>query len=141
MEFFIHWTWFVAFFCILEKGDVVWCTCSMNSTHFKGGNFTLSNGLNDGSILQYQCKNGFYPYPELSYRCQLNHRWTPEPKSKPRCNLVECPDPTVLKNGYTLPIHENRSAHVWQMGSGMGQIQFVNMILEIVSTLVSPLVV
>ncbi|CAL9685523.1 unnamed protein product [Knipowitschia caucasica] len=108
MEFFIHWTWFVAFFCILEKGDVVWCTCSMNSTHFKGGNFTLSNGLNDGSILQYQCKNGFYPYPELSYRCQLNHRWTPEPKSKPRCNLVECPDPTVLKNGYTLPIHENR---------------------------------
>ncbi|KAJ0004507.1 hypothetical protein NQD34_010721 [Periophthalmus magnuspinnatus] len=108
MSFFIHQTWFVAVFWFLIKGDVVWCNCSMNGMEIEGANFSLSNGLNEGSILQYQCPTGYYAYPELAYRCQLNHRWTPEPQSRLRCRRVECPDPTVLQNGYTLPINENK---------------------------------
>uniref|UniRef100_A0A3B3ZMI2 Complement factor b, like n=1 Tax=Periophthalmus magnuspinnatus TaxID=409849 RepID=A0A3B3ZMI2_9GOBI len=93
---------------LLCLGDVVWCNCSMNGMEIEGANFSLSNGLNEGSILQYQCPTGYYAYPELAYRCQLNHRWTPEPQSRLRCRRVECPDPTVLQNGYTLPINENK---------------------------------
>ncbi|XP_072302248.1 complement factor B-like [Eucyclogobius newberryi] len=103
-----HWTWFVAVLCILIKGNAVRCNCSLKGMAIQDGNFSLSNGLNEGSVLQYQCHEGYYPHPELAYRCQQDHHWTPEPESRATCKRVECPDPTVFQNGYILPINENR---------------------------------
>lgn len=107
MTFCIPWSCFISILCLLIKGDAVRCECSLYRMEIQDGNFTLSNGQNEGSMLRYQCPKGYYPYPELAYRCQLNNEWTPEPR-RSRCKRVECPDPTVLQNGHISPIHENR---------------------------------
>uniref|UniRef100_A0A8C6WE96 C3/C5 convertase n=1 Tax=Neogobius melanostomus TaxID=47308 RepID=A0A8C6WE96_9GOBI len=93
--------------CLHCLGDAVWCECSLGGMEIEGGTFNLSNGQNEGSMLRYHCPKGYYPYPELAYRCQVDNQWTPA-HSRSRCKRVECPDPTVLQNGHISPIHENR---------------------------------
>ncbi|KAK7926134.1 hypothetical protein WMY93_008444 [Mugilogobius chulae] len=91
--------------CVLLKG--VWCDCSLKGMII--ANVTsLTNGTSVGSIIRYKCPRGYYAHPEPAYRCQLNHRWTPRPRSRPTCEMVECPDPNVLQNGYITPVSINR---------------------------------
>uniref|UniRef100_A0A8C6S673 C3/C5 convertase n=1 Tax=Neogobius melanostomus TaxID=47308 RepID=A0A8C6S673_9GOBI len=107
MAFSIQWSCFLSLLCLLIQGDAVWCECSLGGMEIEGGTFNLSNGQNEGSMLRYHCPKGYYPYPELAYRCQVDNQWTPA-HSRSRCKRVECPDPTVLQNGHISPIHENR---------------------------------
>uniref|UniRef100_A0A7N8X6D6 Complement factor B-like n=1 Tax=Mastacembelus armatus TaxID=205130 RepID=A0A7N8X6D6_9TELE len=74
----------------------------------QGGSYTLTKQLNIGSMLIYQCPDGYYPSPALTRLCQANGTWRPAPKKfKPQmCKRVECPDPNVLEYGSVNPPQE-----------------------------------
>uniref|UniRef100_A0A3Q2QTR3 C3/C5 convertase n=1 Tax=Fundulus heteroclitus TaxID=8078 RepID=A0A3Q2QTR3_FUNHE len=99
------WSLFAALLCLLSLGVTVRCDCTRDGMEMEGGDYTLSRNLDSGSLMIYRCKDGYYPYPELTRVCQPNGVWKPLPKKfKPqKCKRVECPDPTVLENGNVFP--------------------------------------
>ncbi|XP_062289674.1 complement factor B-like [Scomber scombrus] len=108
MGFSIHWIWFAALLCLHYMGGEVWCDCTDNDMQIEGGHYTLTKNLTIGTMLVYNCPEGYYPYPTLTRLCQLDSRWRPAPKRflPQRCRLVECPDPNVLENGNVSPPQE-----------------------------------
>ncbi|KAM9332689.1 complement factor B-like [Pholidichthys leucotaenia] len=86
-------------------GDMVLCHCPQENLEIEGGHYTLTNNLERGSVLEYHCPEGYYPYPKRSRRCQLDGSWEPKPRKFPpqKCKLVECPDPNVLQAGSVFP--------------------------------------
>ncbi|XP_028450837.1 complement factor B-like isoform X1 [Perca flavescens] len=73
-----------------------------------GGDYILTKQLKIGSMLVYQCPEGYYPYPHLTRMCELNSTWKPAPKRflPQRCKRVECPDPNVMEYGNIFPPQE-----------------------------------
>ncbi|XP_039474144.1 complement factor B-like isoform X1 [Oreochromis aureus] len=108
MGFSIHWSWLAALSCALWMGAGVRCDCPESKLEMQGGNYTLSNNLERGSMLVYHCPEGYYPYPAITRLCQANNSWRPQPKRFPaqKCRLIECPDPNVLENGSVSPPQE-----------------------------------
>ncbi|CAL1573496.1 unnamed protein product [Knipowitschia caucasica] len=105
----VCWSWF-ALFCLFNQGNLVWGLCTEQGVEIEGGRYTLSNQLEEGSLLRYHCDEGFYPYPHLVRTCNYNGQWEPPPtrsRSRSRCRLVECPDPSVLENGNVWPSDEH----------------------------------
>ncbi|XP_038129941.1 complement factor B-like [Cyprinodon tularosa] len=102
------WSWLAALLCFLSLGVEVLCNCTRNDLDIEGGEYTLSKNLLPGSLLIYQCHDGYYPYPALTRLCQPNGSWRPPPKRflPQRCKRVECPDPNVLENGNVFPGQE-----------------------------------
>ncbi|KAM7374337.1 hypothetical protein PAMP_007003 [Pampus punctatissimus] len=88
-------------------GGEVWCDCTEAYVQIAGGHYTLTKNLTRGSMLIYQCPEGYYPYPILTRLC-LSSSWKPAPRRFPpqRCRLVECPDPNVLEYGTVIPPQE-----------------------------------
>uniref|UniRef100_A0A3Q1F4Z4 C3/C5 convertase n=1 Tax=Acanthochromis polyacanthus TaxID=80966 RepID=A0A3Q1F4Z4_9TELE len=87
----------------------VQCDCTETNMQMAGGDYTLTNKLQRGSMLVYHCHDeGDYPYPHLVRVCQPNGRWNPSPKrfSPQRCKRVECPDPNVMEYGNVIPSQE-----------------------------------
>ncbi|KAJ0004508.1 hypothetical protein NQD34_010722 [Periophthalmus magnuspinnatus] len=103
------WGWF-AFFCLFNQGNLVWCLCTEEKVQIEGGTYTLSNQLQEASILSYHCEEGHYPYPHLVRVCKFNGLWEPAPTKPSKCRPVQCPDPTVIENANVLP-NENRYFH------------------------------
>uniref|UniRef100_A0A3B4ZS29 C3/C5 convertase n=1 Tax=Stegastes partitus TaxID=144197 RepID=A0A3B4ZS29_9TELE len=91
----------------LPTGEVR-CDCTETNMQIQGGNYTLTKRLETGSILVYNCPEGYYPYPHLTRLCQPNGSWRPAPRRFPtqRCKIVECPDPNVLEYGNVNPPQE-----------------------------------
>uniref|UniRef100_A0A8C9YCL8 C3/C5 convertase n=1 Tax=Sander lucioperca TaxID=283035 RepID=A0A8C9YCL8_SANLU len=77
------------------------------SIHWRG-DYILTKQLKIGSMLVYQCPEGYYPYPHLTRLCELNSSWNPAPKRflPQRCKRVECPDPNVMEYGNISPPQE-----------------------------------
>ncbi|XP_004564127.2 complement factor B [Maylandia zebra] len=105
MGFSIHLSRLAALLCALWMGAGVRCACPESNLQMQGGNYTLSNNLERGSMLVYHCPEGYYPYPAITRLCQANNSWRPKPKRSPaqRCRLIECPDPNVLEYGSVSP--------------------------------------
>ncbi|XP_074527811.1 complement factor B-like [Halichoeres trimaculatus] len=103
MGFSICRIWLAALLCLLCMGGEVQCDCSIANM---GGNYTLTKQLQRGSMLIYQCPEGFYPYPHTHHLCQLDGSWYPPRKRYQRCKMVECPDPSVLEFGEVSPFQE-----------------------------------
>nr|AYU71031.1 complement factor B [Oreochromis niloticus] len=108
MGFSIHWSWLAALLCAFWMGAGVRCACPESNLQMQGGNYTLSNNLERGSMLVYHCPEGYYPYPAITRLCQANDSWRPRPKRFPpqRCRAIECPDPNVLEYGNVSPPQE-----------------------------------
>lgn len=117
-------------------GGEVWCNCTEANMQIEGGHYILTKQLMKGSMLIYNCPDGYYPYPALTRLCQPNGRWRPVPKrfAPQRCRrkwcedvshfvsgcllymitktilfcfaVVECPDPNVLEYGSVFPPQE-----------------------------------
>ncbi|KAM4545896.1 complement factor B-like [Odontesthes bonariensis] len=68
-----------------------------------GGHYTLTKKLVQGSKLIYHCPEGYYPHPHVYRACQPGGLWDPEPATHQKCQRVQCPDPTVIKNGFVTP--------------------------------------
>uniref|UniRef100_W5KIJ6 C3/C5 convertase n=1 Tax=Astyanax mexicanus TaxID=7994 RepID=W5KIJ6_ASTMX len=81
-------------------------TENLNNTNYLNittGTFTLSKQYNDGSILRYQCPEGYYPYPVKKRKCSRG-KWNPAPTRKSaKCKRITCPNPNVLDNGSVNP--------------------------------------
>ncbi|XP_041863649.1 complement factor B-like isoform X2 [Melanotaenia boesemani] len=99
----VRWSWLAALLCLLCVE--VECDCSLDNVRNQGGGFILSKGLEKGSMLVFNCSEGYYPYPKFSHIC-YSTGWDPPPKRNQRCKLVECPDPTVMQNGNVYPFEE-----------------------------------
>ncbi|XP_035287799.1 complement factor b, like [Anguilla anguilla] len=95
----------VAVFSPLCAGVPVDANCSAEGLSIAGGNYTLSDGLNEGSVLIYTCSEGYYPFPAMTRRCHRRGRWNPAPniRQPEECKRVTCPDPSVFENGEVLP--------------------------------------
>nr|XP_020454148.1 complement factor B-like [Monopterus albus] len=108
MRLSVEWSWFVALSCLLCMGGEVQCACSDEDIKREGVEYTLTRQLEKGSMLVYNCPEGFYPFPALTRMCQANGSWRPAPRrfSPQKCKPVECPDPTVLENGNVSPPQE-----------------------------------
>ncbi|XP_051793148.1 complement factor B-like isoform X1 [Acanthochromis polyacanthus] len=105
----VHWSWLAALSCLLCLAGEVQCDCTETNMQMAGGDYTLTNKLQRGSMLVYHCHDeGDYPYPHLVRVCQPNGRWNPSPKrfSPQRCKRVECPDPNVMEYGNVIPSQE-----------------------------------
>uniref|UniRef100_A0A3B3ZMK7 C3/C5 convertase n=1 Tax=Periophthalmus magnuspinnatus TaxID=409849 RepID=A0A3B3ZMK7_9GOBI len=90
--------------------NLVWCLCTEEKVQIEGGTYTLSNQLQEASILSYHCEEGHYPYPHLVRVCKFNGLWEPAPTKPSKCRPVQCPDPTVVENANVLP-RENQYFH------------------------------
>ncbi|XP_065315974.1 sushi, von Willebrand factor type A, EGF and pentraxin domain-containing protein 1-like isoform X1 [Gordionus sp. m RMFG-2023] len=64
--------------------------------HFPNGK-VLSNGLNFGDMLHYECDRGFKLIGTKDRRCDENGIWIPDP---PICIAVDCGYPGDLYNGF-----------------------------------------
>ncbi|XP_070773244.1 complement factor B-like [Enoplosus armatus] len=108
MAFSVHWSWLAALLCLLCMGGEVRCDCTEVNMQIEGGYYTLTRQLERGSLLIYNCPEGYYPYPCLTRLCQHDDTWRPAPKRvRPqKCRIVECPDPSVLQNGNVSPPQE-----------------------------------
>ncbi|KAF1378588.1 hypothetical protein PFLUV_G00192100 [Perca fluviatilis] len=108
MGFSIHWSWLAALSCLLCMGNEVRCDCTEERMEIVGGDYILTKQLKIGSMLVYQCPEGYYPYPHLTRICELNSIWKPAPKRffPQRCKRVECPDPNVMEYGNIFPPQE-----------------------------------
>ncbi|XP_070839171.1 complement factor B-like [Chaetodon trifascialis] len=108
MGFSIHWSWFAALSCLLLMAGEVRCDCTETNMQIEGGHYKLTKKLETGSLLIYECPEGYYPFPASTRRCQSNGSWKPTPKrfAPQRCRLAECPDPSVLENGDVSPPQE-----------------------------------
>ncbi|KAG9338212.1 hypothetical protein JZ751_026965 [Albula glossodonta] len=95
----------VAFLSHISAGSVPQRNCSDTNVSIKNGSYILSNGLEPGSMLVYNCDEGFYPSPTLSRRCHWSGRWNPPPDKRhpTECKPVTCPDPNVFENGMVHP--------------------------------------
>lgn len=60
-------------------GWEVQCDCSESPLAIQGGNYTLTKNLESGTLLIYQCADGYYPYPTITRRCRSNGHWSPPP--------------------------------------------------------------
>lgn len=117
-------------------GGEVWCDCTEANMQIEGGHYKLTKQLMKGSMLIYNCPEGYYPYPALTRLCQPNGTWRPAPKrfAPQKCRskwcedvshfvsgcllymitktilfcfaVVECPDPNVLEYGDVFPPQE-----------------------------------
>lgn len=76
------------------SGDEVWCDCTEERMQIVGGDYILTKQLKIGSMLVYQCPEGYYPYPHLTRLCELNSSWNPAPKRflPQRCKRKWCDD-------------------------------------------------
>ncbi|XP_075042654.1 complement factor B-like [Mixophyes fleayi] len=72
--------------------------CDLSKVAITGGNYTVSNGGNIGSTVEYSCPKGMYPYPAKSRACGRNLEWT-NGKYKASCKVVECPRPVSFEGG------------------------------------------
>ncbi|KAM8742734.1 complement factor B-like [Acanthopagrus schlegelii] len=108
MGFTLHWSWLATLSCLLCMGGEVRCNCTETNMQIEGGHYRLTKHLRAGSMLVYNCPEGYYPYPAMTRLCQPNGSWRPAPKrfSPQRCRLVECPDPSVLEYGNVSPPQE-----------------------------------
>ncbi|XP_068456816.1 complement factor B-like [Clinocottus analis] len=108
MGFSVNWSWLTALSCLFCMGGEVYCSCTQEKIEMEGGDYTLTKQLDTGSLLIYQCPEGYYPYPALARVCQTNGSWKPLPKTfvPQRCKVVECPDPAVLEYGSVSPLQE-----------------------------------
>ncbi|XP_070839034.1 complement factor B-like [Chaetodon trifascialis] len=108
MGFSIHWSWFTALLCLLSMAGEVRCVCTETNMQIEGGHYKLTKKLETGSLLIYECPEGYYPFPALTRLCQPNGSWKPTPKrfAPQRCRLAECPDPNVLEYGNVTPPQE-----------------------------------
>uniref|UniRef100_A0A3Q3XL94 C3/C5 convertase n=1 Tax=Mola mola TaxID=94237 RepID=A0A3Q3XL94_MOLML len=94
------------------KGFVAWSclegNCTEANMEIEGGDYKLTKQLQSGSMLIYNCPEGYYPYPALTRLCQRNGSWKPLPRRylPQKCRLVECPDPNVLEYGNVSPPQE-----------------------------------
>nr|XP_014350757.1 PREDICTED: complement factor B-like [Latimeria chalumnae] len=83
--------------------------CDEKNIAITDGNYTLSNGVEVGSILRFECARGYFPYPTASRRCEAYGEWTPmisprrRPMSKAYCKEVRCPPPLAFENGVYHP--------------------------------------
>uniref|UniRef100_A0A3B3ZNK1 C3/C5 convertase n=1 Tax=Periophthalmus magnuspinnatus TaxID=409849 RepID=A0A3B3ZNK1_9GOBI len=98
----------VCFFILVAQS--IWCLCTEEKVQIEGGTYTLSNQLQEASILSYHCEEGHYPYPHLVRVCKFNGLWEPAPTKPSKCRPVQCPDPTVVENANVLP-RENQYFH------------------------------
>ncbi|XP_072230699.1 complement factor B-like isoform X2 [Leuresthes tenuis] len=101
MEAFVHWSWLAALLCLFW-GEVR-CDCTEENVQINGGYYTLTKKLDQGSKLVYHCPEGYYPHPHFYRACQPSGTWDPEPAAQQQCKLVQCPNPTVIKNGFVTP--------------------------------------
>ncbi|XP_044079271.1 complement factor B-like isoform X2 [Siniperca chuatsi] len=108
MGFSVHWSWLAVLSYLLCMGGEVRCNCTEENMQIEGGDYTLTKKLERGSLLIYQCPEGYYPYPTLTRLCQADGTWTPAPKrfALQKCKIVECPDPNVLEYGNVSPSQE-----------------------------------
>ncbi|KAJ8405838.1 hypothetical protein AAFF_G00312750 [Aldrovandia affinis] len=95
----------LAFLSPLCAGFIPDRNCTEEGLSITDGTYTLSKGMELGSLLIYKCKDGYYPSPTLSRRCQRRGRWSPAPdiKQPAECKIVTCPDPLTFANGQVFP--------------------------------------
>ncbi|KAM4641386.1 complement factor B-like [Discoglossus pictus] len=76
--------------------------CDLTKVAIVGGDYTVSNESNKGSIVLYSCPDGQYPHPAYIRECQYNGRWTQQ-KEKAICKDVRCPSPVMFEGGEYFP--------------------------------------
>ncbi|KAG9467244.1 hypothetical protein GDO78_015354, partial [Eleutherodactylus coqui] len=76
--------------------------CDLNKIIIAGGEYSLTNGTNVGSTVQYTCPEGKYPHPSYSQECLPNGNWSKQ-KAKPECKAVQCPRPVMFESGEFYP--------------------------------------
>ncbi|XP_073336041.1 complement factor B-like [Pagrus major] len=108
MGFSVHWSWLIALSFLLCMGGEVRCECTETNMQIEGGDYKLTKQLEEGSMLVYNCPEGYYPHPAMTRLCQPSGSWRPAPKRfiPQRCRIVECPDPSVLEYGNVSPPQE-----------------------------------
>ncbi|XP_075887540.1 complement factor B-like [Nelusetta ayraudi] len=103
MGFSVHWHLLAALIGLLYSGGEVLGNCTEKNVQIQGGTYKLTKLLQTGSMLVYECPKNYYPYPDLTRTCHANGMWKPKPLKRPRCKMVECPDPNVLLYGSVSP--------------------------------------
>ncbi|XP_053577950.1 complement factor B [Bombina bombina] len=76
--------------------------CDLSKVAIIGGNFTVSDEGNRGSVVKYSCPKGKYPYPAYIRDCLYNGKWTDQNK-KAICKDVRCPRPLSFDGGDFYP--------------------------------------
>ncbi|XP_069602505.1 complement factor B-like [Ranitomeya imitator] len=76
--------------------------CDLNKITIARGTYTVTNGGNVGSTVEYSCPQGMYLHPSFSQECLHTGRWTDE-KVKVQCRVVQCPRPESFENGEFYP--------------------------------------
>lgn len=73
------------------------------------GNFSLTNGYNEASIVHFLCPTGQYPWPANSRICEATGKWsvmrssTGKKYSSVSCKKMVCPQPEAFENGEFFP--------------------------------------
>ncbi|KAG9468970.1 hypothetical protein GDO78_021512, partial [Eleutherodactylus coqui] len=76
--------------------------CDLNKIIIAGGEYSLTNGIDVGSTVQYICPEGKYPHPSYTQECLPNGQWLKQ-KEKPECKAVQCPRPAMFESGEFYP--------------------------------------
>ncbi|XP_075178578.1 complement factor B-like [Anomaloglossus baeobatrachus] len=76
--------------------------CDLGKIPITGGIYTVSDGGNVGSTVEYSCPPGMYPHPSFSRDCLYTGHWTDE-DVKAQCRAVQCPTPFIFENGDFYP--------------------------------------
>ncbi|XP_067320852.1 uncharacterized protein [Anolis sagrei] len=100
------------FACILVALLAFWtdptdaAACDPETATIIGGNYTL---LENGTLLQYSCPAGQYPYPTDFRRCEYNGKWSSMQKTngdairQAKCYDIRCHRPIEFENGMYEP--------------------------------------
>ncbi|XP_075178579.1 complement factor B-like [Anomaloglossus baeobatrachus] len=73
--------------------------CDLRKIPITGGTYTVRDGGNVGSTVEYSCPPGMYPHPSFSRDCLYTGHWTDE-DVKAQCRVVQCPRPEMFENGH-----------------------------------------
>ncbi|XP_042307062.1 complement factor B-like [Sceloporus undulatus] len=80
--------------------------CDPKTAEILGGNYTV---LENGTLLQYSCPDGQYPYPTEFRFCESGRRWSPLKNAKgnlvrqAKCQAIYCHRPVEFENGMYEP--------------------------------------
>ncbi|XP_075042655.1 complement factor B-like [Mixophyes fleayi] len=76
--------------------------CDLSKVAIAGGSYTVSDGANTGSKVEYSCPKGMYPHPAMSRECISDGHWTNE-NEKAVCKAIQCPTPVSIEGGEYVP--------------------------------------
>ncbi|KAJ7317374.1 hypothetical protein JRQ81_003536 [Phrynocephalus forsythii] len=86
--------------------EAAYSACDPQEAQILGGTYTV---LENGTVLQYKCPEGQYPYPNEFRECEFGKRWSPMKSAhgnnvrQAKCQDIRCHRPLEFENGLYEP--------------------------------------